>query len=255
MIRLVSPIAAVGWVSSLAIHVAIAAWLQQATHREPTHRAPAVVTLSVVAPSRVNRSTAGDDTKERSPDEPRARSSAPIHPREMGKQSSRVPSDPVDLTGVTLTGGDGTGWASMTGDGLSMGEPIRPTAGTVAASAVAVPSNSPKLVHRSPPLVEVVPAKDLATRPTPPALNVALLANYPPLAKQQGIAGHARLLVRIDADGVVRRCTIESASTPEFGVACRQTLLGSRWSTPRDRLGNAVTTQVYYTCDFRVSGS
>jgi TonB family protein len=185
---------------------------------------------------------------------PLAQSSPPKAAKTPASKTPPVTNTPVDLLGVTLTGGDGTGWSSMTGNGLAMDTPIRPTVAT-SASAVPVPSASAKIVRPLPPPIEVVPLKDLATKPRPPALNASLVANYPPLAKRQGLAGNAKLLVRIDADGVVRQCTVQSASSAEFGAACRQTLLGSRWSTPRDRLGKAVVTQVHYTCDFRVNGS
>jgi TonB family protein len=143
----------------------------------------------------------------------------------------------------------------MIGNGLAIDTPIRPalaTGGTSPAPAAIAPAEITRPL-RAP--VEVVSVKDLAAKPTPPVLNHKLLANYPALAKQQGRAGSAVLLVRIDADGVVRQCTVQSESSDEFGAACRRTLLGSQWSAPHDRTGRAVVTQVYYTCDFRVGGS
>ena len=256
MNRCVCPIAGLGWFSSLAIHVAAATWLLQPAHGERTRMPPATVTLSVVSPTRVHRpSPAVPERSKAQPDKTLAPSSTTKVTRKPPNEITPAGRAPVDLTGVTLTGGDGAGWASMTGNGLSMDTPIRPTVATAATNGVIAASGPAKVTRAAPSPIEVVPARDLASKPMPPALNANLLANYPPLAKRQGLAGNAKLLVRIDSDGVVRQCTIQSASSIEFGTACRQTLLGSRWSTPRDRMGNAVITQVYYTCDFRVNGS
>jgi hypothetical protein len=227
----------------------------QTTARERTRLLPATVTLSVVAPPRAQPPVrvSADQTKPPLPVRTVIPSAAPKATPETNKPT-RVDKAPVDLTGVTLTGGEGSGWASTTGNGQTIEAPIRPTIAAAPAVDRLPPSGLPRGAHLPPP-VEVVPAKDLATKPTPPALNTSLVANYPVLAKQQGLAGSAKLLVRVDSDGVVRQCTIQSESSAGFGAACRRTLLGSRWSPPRDRLGNAVVTQVYYTCDFRVTGS
>jgi outer membrane biosynthesis protein TonB len=172
-------------------------------------------------------------------------------PKEAAAKVAEPPA-PVDLTGVTLTGDDGSGWSSMTGNGQSMAAPIR--------SAVIAPPQTKKsekdsdgaVLGNSGPKIDVVALRDLAAKPSPPALNSKLLANYPQGAKRQGIAGKASILARIDADGVVRQARTLAESSEGFGAACRKTLLGSVWSPPRDRSGRAVSTQIHYTCDFRV---
>jgi hypothetical protein len=60
------------------------------------------------------------------------------------------------------------------------------------------------------------------------------------------------LRARIDADGVIRNARVRSESSAGFGSACRRTLLGSRWSAPRDKNGSAVATEIVYTCHFEI---
>jgi hypothetical protein len=38
----------------------------------------------------------------------------------------------------------------------------------------------------------------------------------------------------------------------DFGSACRHAVLGSHWSAPGDENGNAVATEIVYTCHFEV---
>lgn len=251
MNRFVSLVAPLGWLSSLGIHAAAAAWLLQSAHRDPLHPLPAIVTFAMVSAPRVPVPPA--QIRETLMNKLPAPSDAPKLAKESVHKAASIATTPVDLTGVTLTGGEGAGWGSMTGNGRMMDTPISPAA--AAATHVVTPSIAANVTHPTRAAVELVSVQDLVVKPTPPALNSRLLANYPALAKQQGQAGRAQLLVRIDADGVVRQCTVQSQSSAEFGEACRRTLLGSRWSAPQDRTGKAVVTQVYYTCDFRVSGS
>jgi TonB family protein len=254
MTRLAYRLAAAGWCSSLALHAAAITWLLQSAPRGRAH-IPSTVTMSVVAPPRL---LSPAPVPERAPVPPAAKALAAHVAPKLAKAPPKVTpvaQAPADLTGVTLTGSDGAGWASMTGNGQAIDTPIVPTVSAQTATEVQQSSRPTQVTRPLPPPVPVVPVKDLASKPTPPVLNTSLLANYPALAKRQGLAGSAKLLVRIDPDGVVRQCTVRSESNPDFGAACRRTLLGSRWSPPRDRLGNAVVTQVYYTCDFRVNGS
>jgi len=51
----------------------------------------------------------------------------------------------------------------------------------------------------------------------------------------------------------VRQATIASESESGFGAACRATVLGSTWTAPLDREGNAVATRISYTCRFEVA--
>lgn len=257
MNRLVSLSARLGWLASFGIHTAAAAWLLQSAHREHLRTPLATVTLSVVSAPRVHQLVPVPpvQTKEHSEDELPAPRAAPKPIRKSASPAAPVVPTPVDLPGVTLTEGQGAAWASVTGNGLAMDTPIRAALATPGTAAAPVPS-TPMRVTRPPRApVEVVAVRELAAKPTPPSLNNKLLVNYPAPAKQQGQSGSARLLVRIDADGVVRHCSVQSESSAEFGAACRRTLLGSQWSAPQDRAGNAVATQVSYTCVFRVGGS
>jgi TonB family protein len=97
-----------------------------------------------------------------------------------------------------------------------------------------------------------VAVADLSEHPRPPSLEGLLRANYPEEAKQRGLRGSARVRARIDADGVIRSVRTLGESAPGFGSACRRTVLGSRWSAPRDKNGAAVATEIVYTCHFEV---
>jgi TonB family protein len=79
-----------------------------------------------------------------------------------------------------------------------------------------------------------------------------LRANYPDEARRRGLAGTASVRARIDSDGVVRSARMVGESAPGFGSACRRTVLGSRWSAPRAKNGDAVATEIVYTCHFEV---
>jgi hypothetical protein len=57
---------------------------------------------------------------------------------------------------------------------------------------------------------------------------------------------------RIEPDGRVRSVTLAGESFAGFGDACKKTLIGSRWSPPRDHDGRAVATRIRYTCRFMV---
>jgi TonB family protein len=157
------------------------------------------------------------------------------------------------LSGVTLTAGDGGSWSSPTGNGEIMAGPIH--------RSVPAPTNTKEGVERAKSAVgtlstfEPVRLSELAEKPIPPVLDTKLRANYPASAKRQGLSGTAKVRARVDADGIVRQASMLFESGEGFGAACRQTLIGSHWSTPRDRAGMPVATQVHYTCQFRVDGS
>lgn len=156
---------------------------------------------------------------------------------------------PVDLRGVTLTNdGDGS-FASVVGDGSSSNGPIRAPVAMPARPAPAPPPSVAPVV-RAPALVA---ASDLSSRPEPPPLDEALRRNYPPEAERQGIGGSASVRARIEPDGRVRAASVIAETFPGFGDACRRTLVGSRWSAPRDREGRPVATEIRYTCRFVVA--
>ncbi|HET7540660.1 MAG TPA: TonB family protein [Polyangiaceae bacterium] len=156
------------------------------------------------------------------------------------------PAPALDLSGVTLTNDSDSGFAMPVGDGSALHGPIGTGAAHVPALTAAAPSVS---VAKAPALVDV---RDLSERPKPPSLAALLRENYPEAARQRGLPGNASLRARIDADGVIRNARLLSESSAGFGAACRRTVLGSRWSAPRDKNGGAVTTEIVYTCHFEV---
>lgn len=102
-----------------------------------------------------------------------------------------------------------------------------------------------------PPLAPV-PVADLGARPRPPVLDDLLERNFPASARLQGRAGTARVALLIDRNGRVRSVRGVSSTGPEFAAACKRTLLGSRWTPPRDANGVPVPTIVPYECRFLV---
>jgi periplasmic protein TonB len=173
----------------------------------------------------------------------------------VNHQPNRVPAAPstpttvapaLDLSGVTLTNDSGAGFAMPVGDGSAHHGPIG--SGTSHAQGAPPPVSAPS-VPKSPALVDV---SDLSERPKPPSLTGLLRQNYPEEARQRGLRGSASLRARIDADGVIRNARVLSESAAGFGSACRRTVLGSRWSAPRDKNGSAVATEIVYTCHFEV---
>lgn len=153
---------------------------------------------------------------------------------------------PLDLRGVTLTNDSG-GFAMPTGNGLALDRPI----GTSRAPVLAPPPTvAPP--PASPPPPALVAFESLGSRPSPPSLEGALAQNYPTDARRRAIGGSAKVRARIEADGVARSVSVEGETFAGFGEACRRTVVGSRWSPPRDANGRAVATQVRYTCHFKV---
>lgn len=243
-----------GWVLSLGIHVGIVAMLLLSLEVARTQPRRSVVSFSVVArPTPPQLSPPALEKPLPTPTRPRPRTVAAAMESKPDVKTAAPPS-PVDMSGVTLTGNDGAGWSSMMGNGLAMDAPIAPTVVAPSQPKTAEPVPKTATVAPSRPAPLLVPLRELAEKPIPPALNPKLVANYPPFAKRQGIAGKAKVRARIDVDGMVRQASVLSESSEGFGAACRQTLLGSSWSRPRSLTGQAVATEIYYTCDFRVGG-
>lgn len=242
-----------GWSISLAIHVGAVAWLLTIPRHARANRRQSLVSFSVTATPQA-AVPAPHSTPAASPPVPRSRRHTAAVPSASRAAKTTGIRAPVDLTGVTLSGDDGASWASITGNGKPMVEPIRaavtaPTPTQIQGSAAeAALTELPKVAPA------VVALRDLSNKPVPPSLDLQLLNNYPASAKRQGLAGKASVTAQIDADGVVRSVRVLSESGTGFGAACQKTLQGSKWSAPRDRQGNAVPTQIHYTCDFRVDG-
>ena len=98
----------------------------------------------------------------------------------------------------------------------------------------------------------MTPLRDLARKPRPPPLDAALRRNYPADHRRRGVEGQAEVRVLITADGRVGQTDVLSESGAGFGRACRDTLLGTRWSQPVSQEGRPVNTLLTYRCRFKV---
>jgi periplasmic protein TonB len=158
---------------------------------------------------------------------------------------------PVDLTGVTLTNDSGDArFSTVVGNGAAMDGPL----GAIRTTRPATPPAAAPSARPAPARVEtpVLALSDLSERPVAPELGGVLRQHYPAEARARGLGGSASVEARIDPDGRVRSVTAVSESFAGFGDACKKTLVGSRWSPPRDRDGSPVATRIRYTCRFVV---
>lgn len=153
---------------------------------------------------------------------------------------------PRELTGVTLTGGEGASFGAPQGNG-------GPREGAI-ATGIARKEVPPRLppVRAAAPASPALPLSKLSRRPVPPSLEAALERNYPREARGLGKSGEAKVQARVEASGEIRSASIVFATSPDFGDACRRTLVGTRWSTPLDGNGKPAATSIYYRCKFRV---
>lgn len=152
------------------------------------------------------------------------------------------PVAPIALSGLTLSNAEfsvPTGSPGPSGSG--------PTRAPAPAAPAAKPSPTPK-----PSQPALVPLSDLSSKPKPPSLDAALRRHYPAALRARGIEGQALVRLTLAPAGTVRSVSVLSESEPGFGAACKQTLVGSRWSAPLDQTGKPVGTQVTYRCRFRV---
>lgn len=156
------------------------------------------------------------------------------------------PAEPVELTGTTLTNEAGS-WSTSAGDGRAMTGPIRGGRSTVARVSTPVASAVPAQRREV-----FVSSGLLSRRPRAPNLDAVLARNVPIAARSQGIGGDAVVTVKIAASGAVVAVTVVTESYPGFGAACRQTVIGSRWTPPLGEDGRAVGTEVRYRCQFQV---
>jgi TonB family protein len=168
---------------------------------------------------------------------------APAPPATPRPEASPTP----ELSGNTLLGEGEASWSAPAGNGAEREGPIQvgaPVALPVAASVRPAPTAVPALA--------VEPLAQLSRKPVPPALAAALERNYPSGARRQGKSGEAKVRALIDALGRVASVTIHFESAPEFGAACKKTLLQSQWTAPLGQLGKPTATFVTYRCTFRV---
>lgn len=183
---------------------------------------------------------------------PTPRTSAPKAAPQPASETPPAPAptntEPVALTGVTLSGDDGS-WSTELGNGDAMKGPILPSRGGGRRAAKPAPKAAPS----KPRGARVVALGDLSSRPSAPNLNGALRRAYPPAAREQEVSGYAAVRALIGPSGRVMSTRVVSESFLGFGAACSGALQQSRWSSPRDAAGRAVSTWVLYRCNFALS--
>ena len=192
---------------------------------------------------------------ERPPPPPPARAAVaaapkPASPVAAAPAPPSAPPNPIPtptLSGVTLNADDNSGFAMPVGDGSALHGSIG--LGSSVAPPAPLAAVTPVLAPLQPALIAV---RDLSERPKPPSLASVLRQNFPDDARRRGLSGTAKVRARIDADGVIRGVSVVSETSPGFGPACQRTVKGSHWSTPRDKNGGAVATEIVYTCHFEV---
>ncbi len=241
---------------SVALHGVAYASLTKRDSRPPVAIEVSTVSFEVKAPPPLPEAppTAPEPASTRSPTpalekipSPKAPAPTPAQaPMPEQAPAAKTAAAPLDLSGVTLTNDSG-GFAMPVGDGSALHGPIGLGSPRNALASPSAMSSAP--VAAGPRLVA---ASDLSEHPRPPALEGLLRANYPEEARQRGLRGTASVRARIDADGVIRAVNVSHESNPGFGAACRRTVLGSRWSPPRAQNGDAVATEIVYTCHFEV---
>lgn len=174
----------------------------------------------------------------------------PVEASESPPDTPPAPDAPApELTGVTLTGDNASSFGAPEGNGGA-----RQVSAIVApARRSGVPKAAAVTARVSPPSPPpALPLSQLSRKPMPPALGAALERNYPREARALGKSGDAKVRARVESTGEIRSATVTGESSPEFGEACRRTLLGSRWSTPLDEHGKPAATWIVYQCKFRV---
>jgi protein TonB len=182
---------------------------------------------------------------------PKPAAPKPAEPEPPKQEAKAAPEAPVDLTGVTLTGGDST-WSSVVGTGGALNGPAPRVAAVTsrdrngsASGVVNGKGDKPVLVAEA----------SLSRAALPPeGMDALLEQNFPPRARAQGVSGSALLRVTILADGRVGDMRVmRETGDYGFGAACQKTLRLKRWQPPLDRRGQPVATEVRYSCEFEVA--
>lgn len=158
---------------------------------------------------------------------------------------------PVDLTGLTLTGGDSS-WTSVVGNGTAMTGPAA-RIGKVTGRDRAGSQNGVEGGQGTGPALVGEASLLRALRP-PDGMDALLEQFFPPRARAQGVSGSALLRVRVQPDGRVGETkTLRETGEYGFGAACAKALKQSRWQSPLDKRGQPVATEIRYLCEFEVS--
>jgi len=191
-----------------------------------------------------------DPEPEPEPEPRRAAQKAEPEPEPEPAESPEPVDEVADFTGETLTvEGAGGGWSTVVGSGAPLKGPV----GKIGRKMGQKDLTPSAKAARGP---KVVPAKSLARSPRPPGgLDAALIRNYPSKARTQGIEGTVVLAIRILPDGRPGSMTVsrETPSGYDFGQACKRTIREKgRWAPPLANGGQAVATDVKFTCSFTV---
>jgi periplasmic protein TonB len=184
---------------------------------------------------------------------PKPIAAKPAEPEPPKEQAKPAPEAPVDLTGVTLTGGDGSSWSSVTGSGGALNGPAPRVAsvtgrdrGGSTQGIIGGKGDKPVLVAEA----------SLLRKPVPPdGMDALLEQNFPSRARAQGVSGSALVSVEILSDGRVGDMKVkrETGGNYGFGAACVKTLRIRRWQPPLDKRGQPVGTRIDFTCAFEVA--
>ena len=187
----------------------------------------------------------------------RARAEPPPPPNQPAPPEPAQPPAPLDLSGVTLTGG-ASSFAVAAGDGSERAGPIAaPHPPRTPRSADSQPRSSSGAARGAG--GRLVRAADLSRAPTATqasrrSLERCLLDRYPEQARRRGDQARIDASLRVGLDGAVERVRLlPSPADPAFSSACRACLERlPAFSAPLDRDGEPVTTTLRAFCDFRV---
>ncbi len=159
---------------------------------------------------------------------------------------------PVSFDNVTLSNDTGdSSWASAVGSGRDSDQPIGAPGTPTGRSAPGSLGQGGGGAAKGPPLVGL---GNLSNRPKPlTSLDSLLQKNYPRIARLQGVEGKVVASVKILPNGKVGSVRVRSESVKgyKFADACRRTLRASRWSSPTDKTGRPVATQISFSCTFQ----
>jgi len=236
--------------ASLGLH----AWLLSASLTTAERRRvepPLLVQLAVLEPPKPRPPEAPPEPKV---ERPRARVPAqpakPPPPAAEAQPAEATPSP--ELTGTTLTSDSDSTWTAPAGSGNERAGLLQTGAvGAFAQPTVEAKVTTPSATSSALVRAEPTPLAQLSQKPSPPPLAEALERAYPVAARRLGRSGDAAVRARVESHGLLSEAQIKSESAAGFGAACRQALLGSRWTGPLDRDGRPVATWVTYRCKFR----
>jgi TonB family protein len=245
------------WLASVVAHAGLSMWMLVGSS-VPSAAAPAEVVEMTIAPAEPPppMPTEVSAPPPPLPAAPRVEAHAAKEPRPIEQPKSepapvapeQASDEPVlDLSGTTLTSERGS-FVSRTGNGGAMNGPIGAGGARPAPASGGAASSGPVGGGD----VALTPKENLSRLPAPPDLADRLLALYPSRAREAGDAGQASLSLVVLPDGRVGAIDVRSATSADFGRACKDTVAGSRWAPPLDRNGKAVATRVGYTCRFDV---